>query len=300
MSDHLEFTGERFTPECTREIWYEHYHRYVFAAGLVRGRRVLDAACGEGYGTSLLSRLAGSATGLDISAESVNHARSRYADSRARFVEGDCRNLPFEDDSFDCVVSFETLEHLAEQELLLSEFRRVLSPEGFILISTPDKVEYNRLGETANEHHVRELTAEQFFELLADRFPAVRMLGQKLMFQSVIWDLTTDEDQVARAEFLQLDSDTAQAHSRPLQTPVYRIALAAAEPRFLPSLDAAVSLFDDADESVYRHYHHEIRKNMAAGAILAQRDAELAALREQQEQAERTQPRPLWRRWLGR
>ncbi len=63
MSKPLEFTGERFTPECVREIWYEHYHRYVFAHGLVTGRKVLDAACGEGYGSALLATEASSVTG---------------------------------------------------------------------------------------------------------------------------------------------------------------------------------------------------------------------------------------------
>ena len=49
----MPFTGERFTPECVREIWYEHWHRYAFARRLVQGKRVLDAACGEGYGSAL-------------------------------------------------------------------------------------------------------------------------------------------------------------------------------------------------------------------------------------------------------
>ena len=63
MSDTLPFTGERFTPECEREIAYEHWHRYAFARSLARGRRVLDAACGEGYGSALLAR-AGAASVL--------------------------------------------------------------------------------------------------------------------------------------------------------------------------------------------------------------------------------------------
>ena len=60
MSDDaaLPFTGERFTPECVREIWYEHWHRYAFARRLGAGRRVLDAACGEGYGSALLAKVA--------------------------------------------------------------------------------------------------------------------------------------------------------------------------------------------------------------------------------------------------
>ena len=66
MSEKLEFTGERFTPECVREIWYEHFHRYVFAREMVRGKRVLDAACGEGYGSALLASAASSVEGLSL------------------------------------------------------------------------------------------------------------------------------------------------------------------------------------------------------------------------------------------
>ena len=65
MSDNLSFTGERFTPECVREIWYEHWHRYALAARYAAGRRVLDAACGEGYGSALLARHAKDVVGVD-------------------------------------------------------------------------------------------------------------------------------------------------------------------------------------------------------------------------------------------
>ncbi|NNK38121.1 MAG: class I SAM-dependent methyltransferase, partial [Xanthomonadales bacterium] len=67
MSEFLEFTGERFTPECVREIRYEHVHRYAFARELVSNRRVLDAACGEGYGSALLAQTARSVCGVDVS-----------------------------------------------------------------------------------------------------------------------------------------------------------------------------------------------------------------------------------------
>ena len=116
MADKLEFTGERFTPECVREIWYEHYHRYAFAGGLVRGRKVLDAACGEGYGSAMLARSAASVTGVDISEASIEHARRRYRAPHLEFRSADCLNLPFDDDSFDSIVSFETLEHLADHD----------------------------------------------------------------------------------------------------------------------------------------------------------------------------------------
>ena len=144
MSEKLEFTGERFTPECEREIWYEHLHRYAFAAQWSHGARILDAACGEGYGSALLAGAADSVTGVDISAEAIQHARRRYGHlENLQFETADCTSLPFGDGEFDQVVSFETLEHLAGQEALLAEFRRVLKHDGFLIISSPDKATYS-------------------------------------------------------------------------------------------------------------------------------------------------------------
>ena len=75
MSNPLEFSGERFTPECVREIWYEHIHRYAFAGELVRNKRVLDAACGEGYGAAHLARTARSVSAVDISETSISKSK---------------------------------------------------------------------------------------------------------------------------------------------------------------------------------------------------------------------------------
>src|SRR5215212_8657372 len=103
----LVFTGERFLPECSGEIWLEHWHRYHFAAMLARDCRVLDAAAGEGYGSALLAAAAAAVTGLDASADAVSHAQATYGYlSNLRFVAGDCAALPFSDGSFDLVVSF--------------------------------------------------------------------------------------------------------------------------------------------------------------------------------------------------
>jgi ubiquinone/menaquinone biosynthesis C-methylase UbiE len=118
----LTFTGERFTPEVRGPIWYEHWHRYAFVASIVRGLRVLDAACGEGYGSFLLARAAAQVTGIDISADAVTHARERYASSNLAFIQGSVTQLPIPDHSVDVVVSFETIEHLAPQREMLAEF----------------------------------------------------------------------------------------------------------------------------------------------------------------------------------
>jgi SAM-dependent methyltransferase len=275
LSNGLEFTGERFTPECVREIRYEHLHRYAFARDWVGGLTVLDAACGEGYGAALLAGAAAAVTGVDNSVDAIEHARRRYGAGNLEFQVADCLDLPFAADAFDCVVSFETLEHLADQDGLLREFRRVLKPEGFLLLSSPDRAVYSGELQNRNEYHVRELDRNELEQLLREHFPAYRLWGQRLLFHSAIWSLDG-----ADAVIFQQEGDSGvAAGSRPGHEPVYFIAACAAEQRCLPAAASGLSLFDDAGESVYRHYHHEIRKNMAAGTVLQERDHEVAELR---------------------
>jgi SAM-dependent methyltransferase len=271
----LPFTGERFTPECVREIWYEHWHRYAFAAPLARGRRVLDAACGEGYGSALLAREAQQVLGVDIDPASIAHARERYGERGAlRFVEADVAHLDaLADASFDLIVSFETLEHLEAQETMLDGFRRLLAPGGVLLVSTPDRRTYSDLTGFRNEHHVRELYRDQFEALLADRFPSSRLYGQKLLFQGVLWDLA--HSGCAEAAVLDADGGLRAGLDYP---PLYYLAACAREAAAIDALPA-VHLFGGAAESVYRHYEDEIRKGIAAGHRLIALEAELAAER---------------------
>src|SRR5438105_2884119 len=111
MSDPVEFTGERFVPGTEGEIAFEHWHRYFFARRFVAGRRVLDVACGEGYGSALLSEVAADVVGVDIDPASVSHAASKYATRpNLRFVEGTVTALPLPPSCGDAIVSFETIE----------------------------------------------------------------------------------------------------------------------------------------------------------------------------------------------
>jgi len=296
LTDKLEFTGERFTPECVREIRYEHLHRYAFARQLVAGKRVLDAACGEGYGAALLAGSAAAVTAVDRSAQAIGHARRRYGASNLDFREADCLELPFDDDHFDCVVSFETLEHLADQDRLLAEFRRVIRPDGFLLLSSPDRAVYSDTLQNRNEFHVRELYRDELEALLQAHFPAFRLFGQKLVFQSAIWSL----EQTPGVGFLQERDGAVAGGLTPAHAPVYFIAVCAAALDHLPRVEKGLSLFDDAAESVYAHYYHEIRKNMAAGELLAAREREIAGLRAALDAAGSGKPRPSWwRRLLG-
>jgi len=297
-NDPLEFTGERYTPECVREIHYEHVHRYAVAARWVAGKSVLDAACGEGYGAALLARSARAVTGVDISAEAIGHASKRYRAPGLSFGVADCSRLPFAAGQFDCVVSFETLEHLEPQEQMLREFRRVLTDDGFLLISSPDKAVYTDRLHNRNAFHRRELYRPELEALLAREFPAVRLLGQKLAFHSMIWPLQPPAAATLRMQQEQADGVIDQP--LPAMQAVYLLALCAARQEHLPALDAGLWLFDDAGETVYQHYQHEIRKNMAAGALLAARDEEIQALQHALQGAPARVPAASgWRRWFG-
>jgi SAM-dependent methyltransferase len=290
----LPFTGERFTPECEREIWYEHWHRYVFARSLVRGKRVLDAACGEGYGSALLAEVATSVVGIDISEDAIAHAQSRYgARANLRFERGDCTALDVATAAFDVIVSFETLEHIAAQEALISGFARALAPDGILIVSSPDKKTYSEDRGFANEFHVRELYRDELMDLLRPQFTFVRLYGQKLLFQSAIWDLDGDP----RAADVATASGDTHATERGLRyEPLYFIALCSRHP--LPDHIAELALFGDREESVYSHYNSEVRRNMAAGARIAELERENQALRASGETHRTSTPRSSWWRRL--
>ena len=146
MPTELEFTGERFVPGIAGEIAHEHWHRYAFARRYVAGKRVLDVACGEGYGSALLAGVASSVTGIDIDAGAVAHARQSYAAlANVSFSEGSAASLPLPDACVDAVVSFETIEHLprSDQPRMLAENARVLAADGVLLLSAPNPAEYS-------------------------------------------------------------------------------------------------------------------------------------------------------------
>ncbi|GMV28374.1 MAG: hypothetical protein AMXMBFR59_04990 [Rhodanobacteraceae bacterium] len=299
----LEFTGERFTPECVREIWYEHWHRYALVHAWAGGRRVLDAACGEGYGSALLAQAAESVLGLDVDPAAVAHARARYGTvANLRFEQADATRLQLPAGSFDLVVSFETLEHVQAQDDLLDGLSHALRDDGLLVISSPDKATYSDAAGFRNEYHVRELYRGELEAMLRRRFPHVRLYAQRLLFQSAIWSVDPPIPD-APAHYATAGSG-GEVESGLAYAPMYYIAVCSRQP--LPALPAA-SWFGDRDESVYRHYNHEIRKNMAAGARIAELEAQLEAALQRERAAAVGVPRPAaapgrpwWRRWSSR
>ncbi len=276
----LAFTGERFLPEVTGEIWHEHWHRYVLAMPLARDLRVLDAACGEGYGSALLGRVAREVTGVDVAHDAVAHATRRYAGPGVRFAAASCTALPFPDASFDLVVSFETIEHLAAQREMLAEFRRVLAPAGVLMLSSPNQPAYAALGPGRNEFHVRELTRDELAELLAPAFPEQCWYGQGIVARSAVWREGAPHDAV---ELIELDREGSLGVCHEPSTPVYFVVLAAAAGVPLPAIPA-FSLFGDPAASLLGHYRGSVLR--AAQLYWDERNASKIAEERQQELVE--------------
>jgi SAM-dependent methyltransferase len=176
--------AERFVPaEMAGTLTAaEHWARYLLAARLAPGRDVLDAGCGSGYGTALLARAgARRVLGVDIAPEAVTEARA-VAPPNAGVVTGDLTALDVPDASFDLVVCFEVLEHLEAQDALLDELRRVVRPDGLVLVSSPNRDVYL----PGNPHHVRELVPGELAALLEARFAHVELLRQHPWTASLI------------------------------------------------------------------------------------------------------------------
>lgn len=180
---------ERFEQDRLRDelVEAEHLARYHWAANAVRDLDVLDLGCGTGYGCALLVETGGArrCLGVDIAQEAVNQATERYGhQDQLQFSVADAAALPFDDDSFDVVTCFETIEHLEEQQRAVAEARRVLRPGGMLLLSSPNRGEYP----PGNPFHVRELTADELEQMLTGSFPHVRLLRQHNWLASAILD----------------------------------------------------------------------------------------------------------------
>lgn len=240
----MKFTGERFVPTESGEIRQEHIHRYGWARAFVSGKRVLDVACGEGYGSAMLADSAASVVGVDVSPDAVAHARERYGRQNLQYLVGDVAALDLPAAGFDVVVSFETIEHLADQQAMLDGIKRVLAPGGLLVISSPNKRVYSDLAGHHNEFHVKELYFEELDELLKARFEHVAYFGQRISTGSAI--LPADASgEVRTIEALTDEGEQVSTRVPHVREPVYFIAIASAGK--LPSASASV-LFSDIDD----------------------------------------------------
>ena len=303
MTQDLEFTGERFVPGARGPIWIEHWHRYHFAAPWARGKRVLDIACGEGYGAALLAREASSVTGVDISAEAIAHAKRVYAGiGNLAYRQGSCIAIPLPDASVDLAVSFETIEHIHEQAEFLAELARVLAPEGILLLSSPDKAEYSDKRAFANEFHVRELYRDELRALVAARFPHLRWFAQKPTFFSVI----APENPPTAGALAEVGEEDPSRAGTTLPAPLYHLVAASRSAAALEALPATLHVLADRGDWVWDDYQ-KVMRWMKEGVAhreqlqreLDARDATIAELRAKAQPEATPRPPGGLRAWLA-
>lgn len=186
MSKEKNWTGERLETFVTGEIMIEHLHRYAIAMELVKGKDVLDIACGEGYGANLLAQHAAHVTGVDIDTLTVEKAKKKYPLKNLIFKQGTVSDIPCNDNFFDVVISFETLEHTDEHDKFISEVKRVLKPGGLFVISTPDKSAYSDNAAYKNPFHKKELYENEFKELMQKYFSFTSFYKQSSFIGSAV------------------------------------------------------------------------------------------------------------------
>ncbi|WP_081740967.1 glycosyltransferase [Hyphomicrobium sp. 802] len=220
----FEFTGERYVSKLSGLIQYEHHHRYLFARQFCTDKDVLDIACGEGYGSALLSQVARHVVGMDIDQRSIEFAKSSYRLGNLDFVLSSAAKISAEANSFDVIISFETIEHFAEHEAFMDEVRRILRPKGLLIISSPNRAVYTELDEHWNKFHVREMDRTEFRQLLSGYFKHTTLLEQRAVLGSV---LAAESDAVGTIDGWEERDIAGQYISNVgIPTPHYFIAIA--------------------------------------------------------------------------
>ncbi len=174
----LPLTGERTLPDVPEEnYWYRrHLVVYEWIAARVGGKRVVDMACGEGYGSEVLARSAAATIGVDANPDAHEHARLRYVRPSLRFERDLVESFA---EPCDAVVFLQTIEHVEDAGAILDHFRSMLSPGGVAYVSTPNLLTLAPPGaeKSDNPWHVHEYRAEGFRALCESHFPRVELLG---------------------------------------------------------------------------------------------------------------------------
>jgi SAM-dependent methyltransferase len=195
----LELTGERTLPDVPAEnYWFRrHLAVYEWIGARVIGQRVLDMACGEGYGSEVLSRSAASVIGVDANPEAFEHATLRYVRQNLRFQRGMVENHGGAG-AHDTVVFLQTIEHVQDPVAVLEHFRSLLAPGGAAYVSTPNVLTLAPpgAGKSSNPWHIREYRPEEFRRLCLRVFGDVELLGlfhaRKLALHARALDLGWD------------------------------------------------------------------------------------------------------------
>ena len=291
----LEPTGERYLPSCMKgQIKYEHLHRYALSIELARDKEVLDIASGEGYGSASLSKFAQSVVGVDIDSKSVEYANQKYGDHpNLEFIVGACEAIPLPSQSVDIVTSFETIEHHDKHEEMMLELKRVLKPEGLLIISSPNRLTYSDLPGYSNQFHVKELYDYQFISLLNRHFKHVQIYGQRLATGSFVFPVKQSNQPSFNA--YTIDNSEVSPKVCSLDSPIYFIALCSDEVISIPQ--SINSIYIDKSDDLFKENQVGLEESQCklhqTEALLSQYQSQLhqteIVLVQYQSQLERTE-----------
>ncbi len=177
--------------------WSLHLARYEFARRFVASGRVLDLACGSGYGLSVLGQAGARPLGVDVSMAAALEARRCNLEARVLVANG--TKLPFRDRSFDAVVSFETIEHLQNRGRFLGELSRVLRDQGLLILSTPNALHTRPVnGKPRNPFHCYEYTPEELRAELLPCFASAHLFGQSLDRRFLVPPFWDEQERLSR------------------------------------------------------------------------------------------------------
>lgn len=155
-----------------------HLRAYEEAAKSAQNKNILEVGCNTGYGTQLLGKVCRKITGVDLSTTALGVATQKYAGDNVDYLQIDGQTLPFVDDSFNLIISFQVIEHISNYDPYLAEIKRVLAPDGVVIFTTPNALIRLDPGmKPWNEFHVKEFNFNELRQLLEAWFPSVMVRG---------------------------------------------------------------------------------------------------------------------------
>lgn len=175
-------SSERQELDTSNPWWGEHVHRYNYSLKhfIKKTDRVLDIACGTGFGSELIAKhTQNDVIGGDIAQDAIDFCQANLNQSNLKFQQMDGTQLPFEDNYFDVITSFETIEHTTAYDEMIKEFKRTTKQDGLIVLSTPNFVINSPTGEVTNPFHTQEWNYEGFVDFLNKHFNKYELFGQK-------------------------------------------------------------------------------------------------------------------------
>lgn len=214
-----------------------HTPAYVSASSLTENKKVLDLGCNTGYGTEILFKSSNNIIGVDVSERAILSAKNKYSHLGINFQLIDGVQLPFNDNEFDVIVSFQVIEHIVDYEKYMNELKRVLKPQGIVIFTTPNALLRLDPGmKPWNKFHVREFNHSELKSLLKTFFPQVSILG--LFAREPLYSIELNRVKQARNYAREKQEQIAHSSSISLRTRVKRII-----PKFILSAVRGIQRF---------------------------------------------------------